>query len=51
MLPHFCSIANIADNTAVDTPLVNFNAQLGLAPSQIIPVLRFAIIFFTAAVI
>ena len=41
---HLCSIAKIADNTAVDTPLVSFSAQLGLAPSQIIPV-RLAIMF------
>ena len=35
---HFPSMARIAENTAVDTPLVSFKAQLGLAPSQIIPV-------------
>ena len=33
-----------------ETPLLNFRAQLGLAPSQIIPV-RLAIIFCTAKVI
>ena len=38
------SIAIIADNTAVETPVVTFNAQLGFAPSQIIPV-RLAIMF------
>ena len=41
------TIAIMADSTAVATPLVTFIAQLGLAPSQIIPV-RLAIIFFTA---
>ena len=40
-------MAIIADKTAVDTPLATFNAQLGLAPSQIIPV-RLAIMFWTA---
>ena len=38
------SCAITADNTAVDTPVVTFRAQLGLAPSQIIPV-RLAIMF------
>ena len=42
------SIAIMAESTAVETPLVSFIAQLGLAPSQIIPV-RLAIMFFTAA--
>ena len=37
----------MADSTAVETPLETFIAQLGLAPSQIIPV-RLAIMFFTA---
>ena len=43
-------IANIAESTAVLTPVVSFMAQLGFAPSQIIPV-RLAIMFFTAKVI
>ena len=38
------SIAMMAERTAVETPVVTFKAQLGLAPSQIIPV-RLAIIF------
>ena len=38
------TVAIIADNTAVETPVVTFNAQLGFAPSQIIPV-RLAIMF------
>ena len=42
------SMAIIADRTAVETPLVSFIAQLGFAPSQIMPV-RLAIMFFTAA--
>ena len=42
------SIATIADTTAVETPLASFKAQLGFAPSQIIPV-RLATIFFTVA--
>lgn len=41
-------MAIMADSTAVETPLVSFIAQLGLAPSQIMPV-RLAIMFFTAA--
>ena len=40
-------IASMAESTAVLTPLVSFRAQLGLAPSQIMPV-RLAIMFFTA---
>ena len=42
------SMAIMADSTAVETPLVSFMEQLGLAPSQIMPV-RLAIMFFTAA--
>ena len=42
------SIAIMAEITAVETPLVSFMEQLGLAPSQIMPV-RLAIMFFTAA--
>ena len=41
------SMASTALNRAVETPEAIFRAQLGLAPSQIIPV-RLAIIFFTA---
>ena len=37
----------MAESTAVETPLVSFIEQLGLAPSQIMPV-RLAIIFLTA---
>lgn len=36
-----------AERTAVETPVVTFNEQLGFAPSQIIPV-KLAIIFCTA---
>ena len=46
-LTHSCSMAIIAESTAVDTPLDILRAQLGLAPSQIIPV-RLAIMFLTA---
>ena len=41
-------MAIIAESRAVETPLVSFIAQLGFAPSQIMPV-RLAIMFFTAA--
>ena len=37
---------SIAERRAVETPLLIFSAQLGLAPSQIIPA-RLAIMFFT----
>ena len=37
------SIAMMAERTAVETPVVTFKAQLGLAPSQIIPVMLDAI--------
>ena len=40
----FGSIAIMADSTAVETPVVTFKAQLGFAPSQIIPV-KLAIMF------
>lgn len=36
----------MAERTAIETPLVSLSAQLGFAPSQIIPV-RLAIIFCT----
>ena len=39
-------MANMALITAVPTPVVSFSAQLGFAPSQIMPV-RLAIMFFT----
>lgn len=42
------SMAHMADITAVATPDVSFMAQLGLAPSHIMPV-RLAIMFFTVA--
>lgn len=41
------STASSADITAVETPLDTLSAQLGFAPSQIIPV-RLAIMFCTA---
>ena len=47
LLTQFPCMASMAESTAVLTPEVSFNAQLGFAPSQIIPV-RLAIMFFTA---
>ena len=35
----FCSIAIKAESMAVETPLETFSAQLGFAPSQIMPVM------------
>ncbi len=43
---YLCCMASIALRTAVPTPVVSFSAQLGFAPSQIMPV-RLAIMFFT----
>ena len=47
---HLFSMAKTAESMAVDTPLASFYAQLGLAPSQIIPVML-AIMFLTAKLI
>ena len=46
LVTHLPSIESNADRIAVDTPDEIFRAQLGFAPSQIIPV-RLAIMFFT----
>src|SRR5699024_4690421 len=44
---HLCSMASMAESTDVEMPLATLSAQLGFAPSQIIPA-RLAIMFFTA---
>ena len=47
LVTHLFGIARIALSTAVLTPVVSFSAQLGFAPSHIMPD-RLAIMFFTA---
>ena len=44
---HRCSMASMAERTDVEMPLATLSAQLGLAPSHIMPA-RLAIMFFTA---